>query len=47
VASTYGGVPISPLSVEDLLTNKRAAGRKQDLLDVERLENPGRREADD
>ncbi len=38
--STYGGVPIAILSVEDLLTNKRAVGRKQDLLDVERLENP-------
>lgn len=46
-ASTYGGVPISLLSVEDLLTNKRAVGRKQDLLDVERLENPGPRDADD
>jgi hypothetical protein len=39
-ASTYGGVPIAILSVDDLLTNKRAVGRKQDLLDVERLENP-------
>jgi hypothetical protein len=39
-ASTYGGVPIAILSVQDLLTNKRAVGRKQDLLDVERLENP-------
>jgi hypothetical protein len=38
VASTYGGVPIALLSVEDLLTNKRAAGRRQDLLDVEQLE---------
>ncbi|MEP7126216.1 MAG: hypothetical protein ABJE95_35120 [Byssovorax sp.] len=39
--TTYGGVSIAILPVEDLLTNKRAVGRKQDLLDVERLENPG------
>lgn len=38
VVSSYGGVPISLLSVDDLLTNKRAVGRRQDLLDVERLE---------
>jgi hypothetical protein len=38
VPSTYGGVRIALLSIDDLLTNKRAAGRKQDLLDVERLE---------
>jgi hypothetical protein len=36
--STYGGVPISLLSIEDLLTNKRAVGRPQDLIDVEKLE---------
>jgi hypothetical protein len=38
VSSTYGGVAIALLSVPDLLTNKRAVGRRQDLLDVERLE---------
>jgi hypothetical protein len=38
VSSRYGGVPIALLSIDDLLTNKRAAGRTQDLLDVERLE---------
>jgi hypothetical protein len=35
--STYGGVAIRLLSIEDLLTNKRAVGRKQDALDVEKL----------
>ncbi len=35
--STYGGVTIRLLSAEDLLTNKRAVGRKQDELDVEKL----------
>lgn len=38
VPSTYGGVPISLLSIADLLTNKRAVGRRQDLLDIEWLE---------
>ena len=41
VPSTYGGVAISLLSMDDLLTNKRAAGRRQDLLDIERLEQRG------
>jgi hypothetical protein len=36
--TTYGGVPIQVLSIPDLLTNKRAVGRPQDLLDVENLE---------
>ena len=35
--STYGGVTIRLLSPEDLVTNKRAVGRKQDELDVEKL----------
>jgi hypothetical protein len=38
VESTYDGTPISILSLPDLIQNKRAAGRKQDLLDLERLE---------
>ena len=38
VASTYGEVPISILGLEDLLRNKRAVARPQDLLDVEWLE---------
>jgi hypothetical protein len=37
-SSTYGGVPIALLSAEDLLKNKRAVGRPQDLVDVDRLE---------
>lgn len=35
--STYGGVPIGVLSAEDLIVNKRAVARPQDLLDVEAL----------
>ncbi len=38
VASTYGGVPISVLGLDDLIVSKKAAGRPQDLLDVEWLE---------
>lgn len=38
VPSTYGGVPISVLGLDDLITSKRAVGRPQDLLDVEWLE---------
>lgn len=38
VPSTYGGVPIALLAMEDLIRNKRAAGRPQDLLDVAKLE---------
>ncbi len=37
-ASTYGEVPIAVLGLEDLIANKRAVGRSQDLLDVEKLE---------
>ena len=36
--STHGDVPIAILGLEDLLRNKRAVARPQDLLDVERLE---------
>jgi hypothetical protein len=35
--SSYGGVPIGVLSAEDLITNKRAVARPQDLLDVDAL----------
>lgn len=42
VASTYGGVAIDLLSLADLLTNKRAVGRPQDMIDVEHLERPRR-----
>ena len=37
----YGGCSISILSRADLITNKRAVGRPQDLLDVEALERAG------
>jgi uncharacterized nucleotidyltransferase DUF6036 len=38
VSSNYGGEPVSVLSREDLIVNKRASGRPQDLVDVAELE---------
>ena len=32
------GVPVPTISLDDLIRNKRAAGRTKDLLDVEELE---------
>ena len=37
VATTYGGVSIAILSIADLITNKTAVARPQDLLDVDVL----------
>ena len=37
VQTSYGGSTVSMLSIEDLLANKTAVGRPQDLLDVEWL----------
>lgn len=36
--SDYGGIPIWVIGREDLKRNKLASGRKQDLLDVEKLD---------
>lgn len=36
-AVSVGGVDVRVIGVEDLVTNKRASGRLQDLADVERL----------
>jgi hypothetical protein len=37
VASTYGACPIHVISRQDLIRNKRAAGRPQDLIDLRAL----------
>jgi hypothetical protein len=42
VPSTYGEVPINVLGIDDLIVSKKAAGRPQDLLDVEWLERSRR-----
>lgn len=38
VVTTYGGVEIRVLGLDDLILTKRTLARPQDLLDVERLE---------
>ena len=38
VQSSYSGVAISLLGLDHLTTNKRAIGRPQDMIDLERLE---------
>lgn len=38
VATTLDGVPLRVISLDDLIANKRAVGRRQDLLDAELLE---------
>jgi predicted nucleotidyltransferase len=37
VQTTLGGVQVRMLGLDDLKTNKRAAGRHQDLADLEHL----------
>jgi Nucleotidyltransferase of unknown function (DUF6036) len=41
--TTYGGVPIRVLGLDDLIDAKRTSGRPQDLLDVEHLQAARRR----
>ena len=38
VASNYGGEPVYVVSRDDLIRNKRASGRPQDLADIAALE---------
>jgi hypothetical protein len=39
VRTDLGGIEVNVISCEDLLTNKRALGRPQDLLDVTNLQS--------
>jgi len=43
VLTAIDGVPVGVLSIEDLIKNKRATGRTQDLADVEKLESKNRK----
>jgi predicted nucleotidyltransferase len=38
VATTWEGTPIRVIALDDLIANKRAAGRAQDVVDVAKLE---------
>lgn len=39
ITAVVDGVPYPVIGREDLIATKRAAGRREDLLDIERLEN--------
>ena len=43
IEGVYGDVRFPVIGLDDLLANKRAAGRPQDLVDVEALERERRR----
>lgn len=40
IATTYDGVPVNILGIEDLKQNKLASGRHKDLADLENLPQP-------
>ena len=44
VASTFFGVPVHFISLDDLVTNKRALGRDSDLTDLRRNSNAAKPE---
>ena len=44
--SVIDGVSLRVISLDDLITNKRAAGRPQDLVDIQRLQEVSRGEDD-
>lgn len=45
VMTRFSDQPVAVLSVEHLIRNKRAAGRAQDLADLEWLEHPDKRDS--
>ncbi len=42
-STQFADQPVGVLSIEDLIKNKRATGRTQDLADVEKLESKNRK----
>ena len=45
IQTKFSDQPVGVLSVEHMIRNKRAAGRAQDLVDLEWLENPDKRDS--
>lgn len=45
IQTRFTDQPVGVLSIEHMIRNKRAAGRAQDLADLEWLENPGKRDS--
>lgn len=45
IATNFTDQPVGVLSIEHMIRNKRAAGRAQDLADLEWLENPDKRDS--
>jgi len=45
IMTKFSDQPVTVLSVEHLIRNKRAAGRAQDLADLEWLEHPDQRDS--
>ena len=43
IETRFTDQPVGVLSIEHMIRNKRAAGRAQDLADLEWLENPDKR----
>ena len=39
IGGTYGGITVQVIGINDLIINKRAVGRPQDLVDAELLES--------
>jgi hypothetical protein len=46
LAANWDGTPIRVIALDDLIANKRAAGRAQDLADVVKLERVRERQRD-
>jgi predicted nucleotidyltransferase len=47
LTSTFGGIPVHIMGLDQLIVAKRAAGRPQDLIDLDRLERAREAEGHD
>jgi predicted nucleotidyltransferase len=39
LSESYGDIPVNVIALDDLIKNKLATGRSQDIADIERLQN--------